>query len=63
MAKKKRTAKAAKKGVISFRCTKELASSLDDHVLELRRLHPGGNWTRSSAALDIVAKKLLRGEA
>lgn len=60
MAKKKKTqAQAQKKDVVSFRCSEELTQKLDEHVSELRELHPGGNWTRSSAALNIVARELL----
>ena len=60
MTRKKKTPPVERKlTVISFRCPERLVKALDKRVAELAQENPGGNWTRSSAAMNIVAKELL----
>ena len=56
MARKKK--KNTKKTVVSYRATDEHVADLDDYVAELRETQPGGNWTRSSAAMNLATIKL-----
>jgi hypothetical protein len=60
MARRKRTPTkpVAKTAVVSFRCPQTLLPKLDTHVKQLNENAPGGNWTRSSAALNLVHDKL-----
>lgn len=44
--------------MVSFRCPAGLLKDLDHYVAELQREQPGGNWSRSSAALNLVAHGL-----
>ncbi len=44
-----------KAAVVSFRCPSDLEAKLDRLVRLLRKRQPGGNWTRSSACLNLVA--------
>jgi len=57
--KKRPKATSEKPAVISFRASEELVGRLDVYVEKLKREHPGGNWSRSSAALNLVAGALL----
>ncbi len=56
--KKKKKKKPAKVAVISFRADVELARRIDKHVVRLFSEAPGGSWTRSSAALNLVLRAL-----
>jgi len=56
--KKKLPKKLTKPTVVSFRCPEETLFHLDAYLEELRVQTPGGNWTRSSAALNLVIKAL-----
>jgi len=61
MAKRKKTkdAKAPPKTtVVSFRVQDSTVAKLDAYLEKLRAESPGGNWTRSSAALNLVIQKL-----
>lgn len=57
MAKRKKTRKNSrhKPAVVGFRLPDELQPRLDEHVKELNETNPGGNWTRSSAAANVMA--------
>jgi hypothetical protein len=52
---KKRSKKKTKAVVISFRCPPDLLPEIDSYLGDLKEETPGGNWTRSSAALNAVA--------
>ncbi len=60
MAKKrsKKQVKERKAAVVSFRAEKPLLGEIDDYLDHLIELNPGGNWTRSSAALNLVVQGL-----
>jgi len=47
-----------KRVVCSFRCSPELADRIDRYLERLRAENPGGNWTRSSAILNLTIKQL-----
>jgi len=47
-----------KPSVVSFRCPAALMLRLDGYVAQLKATAPGGNWTRSSAAMNLVVKGL-----
>jgi hypothetical protein len=57
MARRKKK-KLTKPTVVSFRCPDETLALLDAYLEELRAQSPGGNWTRSSAALNLVIQSL-----
>ena len=50
--------RSMKQHVVSFRCPDDLLPLLDTHVQQLSKSAPGGNWTRSSAALNLVRRGL-----
>lgn len=50
--------KPDKTAVVSFRCTEPLLKRLDAYLRQLQLSAPGGNWTRSSAAMNLVVKGL-----
>lgn len=52
MAKKRK--KSVKEAVVSFRCPDKTLKGLDNYLEELRDEFPGGNWSRSSAALNAI---------
>lgn len=58
MARRKKKTKITKPTVVSFRCPDETLADLDAYLEELRVQSPGGNWTRSSAALNLVIQAL-----
>lgn len=62
----KKKKKHPQQTAISFRIDAKLVKRIDRHVVRLRRQSPGGSWTRSSAALNLVLCALddieLRGE-
>lgn len=57
---RKKTAATAKKrsNVVSFRADDATESLLEQYVDKMKREQPGGNWSRSSAALNLVTLKL-----
>lgn len=55
MSKKRSKGKARKLTVVNFRAPDELVKDLDAYVETLRAETPGGNWSRSAAALNLVA--------
>ena len=50
--------KRDKESVVSFRAPGDLVDLLDEYLEYLQEESPGGNWTRSSAAMNLVAKGL-----
>lgn len=44
-----------KPAVVSFRAAEDLCKDIDAYAEELKVELPGGNWTRSSAAMNAVA--------
>lgn len=44
--------------VVSMRCTQEFADRLENYRRHLKRSLPGGNWSRSGAAMHLLARKL-----
>lgn len=60
MAKKKKRHRPppAKTQVLSVRVPLGLLPKLDSYVDSLREESPGGNWSRSSAALNLISSAL-----
>jgi hypothetical protein len=52
----------AKTTMISFRAPPALVRALDRYLKHLQEEVPGGNWSRSSAAMNLVAKGLQERE-
>jgi hypothetical protein len=50
--------KKPKQTAIGFRMDAKLAKRIDKHVARLERQTPGGSWTRSKAALNLVLRAL-----
>jgi hypothetical protein len=58
MAKKKSPKRTSKPTMISFRAPDDLLPKLDAYVASLSESVPGGSWTRSSAALNLISMAL-----
>ncbi len=54
------TKEDAKRVVFTFRGDEALAERIEAHVERLNRQAPGGNWSRSSAALNLILRALDR---
>jgi hypothetical protein len=52
----------AKRVVFTFRGDESLGKRIDRHVKRLNREAPGGNWSRSSAALNLILRALEQAE-
>lgn len=50
--------KGGKEAVVSFRCPRDVRKALDAYLEHLRENVPGGRWTRSSAAMNLVIRGL-----
>jgi len=48
----------AKRNYLTVRISPRLSEKLDVYVEKMRKATPGGNWTRSSAALNLIATGL-----